>query len=50
MFTTDEYSDFAEKLQQIGISDTNEQKEVLDFFYKLGKIMYLKTNFEDEEN
>ena len=49
MFTTEEYSDIAEKLQQIGISDINEQKEVLDFFYQLGKIIYLKKSIEDEE-
>ena len=48
MFTREEFAGYAEKLQQVGITEENEQREVLDFFYKLAKII-IKKNSEDEE-
>lgn len=49
MFTREEFADYAEKLQQVGITEENEQREVLDFLYKLGKIIFFKNSSEDEE-
>lgn len=36
---------------QLGITDEKEQKEIIEYFYQLGKIMYqIKINSNDEEN
>ena len=40
MFTDEETKDYAERLQQLGITEETEQKEVLEYFYQLGKIIY----------
>ena len=41
MFTDEETKDYAEQLQQLGITEETEQIEVLEYFYQLGKIIYL---------
>lgn len=43
MFTDEEFKNYAEQLQQLGITEKTNQKEVLEYFYQLGKIIY-KTN------
>ena len=40
MFTDEELKDYAEQLNQLGITDEKQQKKVLEFFYTLGKIIY----------
>ena len=40
MFTNLEVNEYAEELQQLGITEEAKQKEVLEYFYRLGKIIY----------
>lgn len=40
MFTDEELKDYAEKLKQLGITEENQQRKVIEFFYTLGKITY----------
>lgn len=40
MFSDEEIKEFDEQLKTMGITDGNERKEVLEYFYKLGKIIY----------
>ena len=40
MFTNSELENYEEQLKQLGISEEAERKEVLDYFYQLGKIIY----------
>lgn len=40
MFTDEETKDYAEQLQQLGITEETQQIEVLEYFYQLGKIIY----------
>ena len=51
MFNDNEFQSYAEQLQQLGIKEETKQKEVLDYFYKLGEIIY-KYNVSryEEEN
>lgn len=51
MFTEEELKDYSKQLQQLGITEETKQKEVLEYFYMLGKIIY-KTNIKryEEEN
>ena len=44
MFTDEELKDYAEQLNQLGITEETQQKKVLEYFYTLGKITY---NFLD---
>ena len=40
MFTNLEINEYAEELQQLGITEEAKQKEVIEYFYQLGKIIY----------
>lgn len=40
MFTDEETKDYAEQLQQLGMTEETEQIKVLEYFYQLGKIIY----------
>ena len=40
MFTDEELKDYGKLFNDVGITDKKEQKNVLEFFYKLGKITY----------
>lgn len=41
MFTEDELKEFNGLLTRQGLTDETQQKEVLEYFYQLGKIIYL---------
>jgi|GEM_PF-709254 len=49
MFTDEELKDYAEQLNQIGITDEKQQRKVIEFFYTLGKITYNFRIGHDEE-
>ena len=51
MFNNEELEEYGEQLKTIGITEETKQKEVLEYFYMLGKIIY-KTNINryEEEN
>lgn len=40
MFSDKELIEYGEQLNAIGITEETKQKEVLDYFYKVGKIIY----------
>ena len=40
MFSDEELEDYGKQLKTIGIAEEAKQKEVLEYFYQLGKIMY----------
>ena len=40
MFTDDELKELSGLLIQQGLTDETQQKEVLEYFYTLGKIIY----------
>ena len=40
MFSENELKDYCEQFLRIGLTDEAEQKEILEFFYTLGKIIY----------
>ena len=40
MFSNEELEEYREHLKTIGITEETKQKEVLEYFYKLGKIIY----------
>ena len=51
MFTENELIDYGEQLKTIGITEETKQKEVLEYFYQLGKIIYnFNINSYEEEN
>ncbi len=51
MFTELELNEYAKELQQLGIAEETKQKEVLEYFYQLGKILYnFNINRYGEEN
>lgn len=51
MFSDEEIKEYDEQLKTIGITDGNERKEVLEYFYKLGKIIYkIHIGCYEEEN
>ena len=51
MFTEDELKEFDSLLIQQGITDRTHQKEVLTYFYQLGKIIYeINVGRYEEEN
>ena len=51
MFNNFELSEYAAELQQLGITEESKQKEVLEYFYQLGKIIYkININSYGEEN
>ena len=49
MFTDEELQDYAEQLQQLGITEEKQQRKVIEFFYTLEKIMYNFRIEHDEE-
>lgn len=51
MFSDEELNEYGKQLKTIGITEETKQKEVLEYFYQLGKIIY-KINNEcyGEEN
>ena len=40
MFSDEELEDYGKQLNKIGITEETRQKEVLEYFYKVGKIIY----------
>ena len=40
MYNELEIKNYAKELEQLGIGDKTQQKEVLEYFYQLGKIIY----------
>jgi len=40
MFSDEELKEYEEQLKTIGITEEKRQKEVLEYFYQLGKIIY----------
>ena len=51
MFTENELIDYEKKKKTIGITEETKQKEVLEYFYQLGKIIYnFNINSYEEEN
>lgn len=52
MYTDDEIKNFNDQFRIVGITEEDKQRKVLDFFYTLGKIIYLKktNDYEQEEN
>jgi hypothetical protein len=51
MFTDDELKEFDGLLSQQGLTDGTQQKEVLEYFYTLGKIIYqINVGRYEEEN
>ena len=51
MIDTETFNDLKNQLNQLGITGEKEQKEVIEFFYKLGKIVYnFKIDSYGEEN
>lgn len=42
MFSDKELKEYGEQLSTIGITEDTKQKEVLEYFYQLGKIIYKK--------
>ena len=40
MFNNEELEEYEEQLKTIGITEETKQKEVLEYFYQLGKIIY----------
>ena len=41
--------DYAELFNQLGITEKNQQKKVLEFFYQLGIIVYNLTISDEEK-
>ena len=51
MFTEEERKDYAEQLNQLGITEEKQQKKVIDYFYALGKITYnFRIGYGEKEN
>ena len=51
MFTDEELNEYAEQLQQLGITEKKQQKKVLEYFYTLGKITYnFRIGYDEEES
>ncbi len=51
MFNKEELKAFKNDLNQLGITEEKEKKDVIEFFYKLGKIIYdFKIYSYGEEN
>lgn len=51
MFTENELIEYGEQLKTIGITEETKQKEVLEYFYKVGKIIYeFNIKYYGEEN
>lgn len=43
--------EFKNDFNQLGITGEKEQKEIIEYFYQLGKIIYqININSNDEEN
>jgi len=40
MFSDEELEDYGKQLKTIGIGEEAKQKEVLEYFYQVGKIVY----------
>lgn len=51
MFSDEELKEYGEQLNTIGITEETKQKEVLEYFYQLGKIIYnFNISSHEEEN
>ena len=51
MFTDDELKSYDEQLNLLGITGEKEKREVLEYFYTLGKIIYqVNVRSYEEEN
>jgi len=51
MFSDEELDDYGKQLNAIGITEEAKQKEVLEYFYKVGKIIYeFNIKYYGEEN
>ena len=51
MFTNEELKEYGRQLKQLGITEDTKQREVLEYFYQIGKIIYnVNINRYEEEN
>lgn len=51
MIETEELKELESQFDQLGITGEKEQKEIIEYFYQLGKIMYkINISSYDEEN
>ena len=51
MFNENELIFYSEQLKTIGITEETKQKEVLEYFYQFGKIIYqINIGYYEEEN
>ena len=51
MFSDEELEDYGKQLKTIGIAEEAKQKEMLEYFYKVGKIIYeFNIKYYGEEN
>ena len=51
MYKENELIEYGEQLKTIGITEETKQKEVLEYFYKVGKIIYeFNIKYYGEEN
>ena len=51
MFTDEELKNYSEQLTQLGITEEDKQKKVLEYFYTLGKITYnFRIGYDEEES
>ncbi len=51
MIDTETFKDCKNQLDLLGITGEKEQKEIIEFFYKIGKIIYdFKIDSYGEEN
>jgi hypothetical protein len=51
MFTDDELRLFDDQFKLVGITEEDEQRRILEFFYAIGKIIYqIHTGDYEEEN
>ena len=51
MIDTETFNDCKNRLNLLGITGEKEQKEIIEYFYRLGEIIYnFKISSYDEEN
>ena len=52
MFNDDELKFFNDQFRLVGITEEDNQRKILEFFYTIGKIIYFKktNDYGEEEN
>lgn len=52
MFTDDELKSYGDQFELVGIMEDDKQRKILEFFYTIGTIIYLKktNDYGEEEN